>query len=92
MAGIKGKTGNPGVKNPLKRSSTSFALSESQEAKSSKIMGFKPTITLEAKIKTAIATHCLSQTDFLERATLAYLEILETNSQSQVEKDGEKLK
>ena len=89
MAGIKGKTGNPGVKNPLKRSSTSFVISPSQEAKSSKIMGFKPSISLEAKIKSAFATHSLSQTDFLERAARAYLEILETNSPSKVE-DSEK--
>lgn len=37
----------------------------------------------------AIATHSLSQTDFLERAALAYLEILEINSPFQVDKDEE---
>jgi hypothetical protein len=77
MAGVKGKTGNPGIKNPKKRNETSFAISPQKEPKSNKIMGFKPSITLEERIKIVIATYSLSQTDFLEQAAIAYLEILE---------------
>lgn len=75
MAGVKNRTGNPGVKNSKKRSSTSFTVSPLKEPKS-KIMGFKPSLSLEEKIKTAINIYSISQSDFLEKAAIAYLELL----------------
>ncbi|GJD20383.1 hypothetical protein RIVM261_053390 [Rivularia sp. IAM M-261] len=80
MAGVKNRTGNPGVKNSKKRSSTSFTVSPLKEPKSNKIMGFKPSLSLEEKIKTAINIYSISQSDFLEKAAIAYLELLEQKS------------
>lgn len=80
MAGVKGKTGNPGVKNPNKRSATSFTVLPGGEAKSNKIIGFKPSLSLESRIRDAISLHRLTQTDFLEKAVSIYLDILEQKS------------
>lgn len=77
MAGVKGRTGNPGIKNANKRSATSFTVSPGGEAKSNKIVGFKPSLSLESRIRDCLTLHNLTQTDFLEKAVNIYLDILE---------------
>lgn len=72
MVGVKNRTGNPGVKNTKKRSSTSKTVSPLKEPRSIKIMGFKPSLSFEEKIKTAINIYSISQSNFLEKAAIAY--------------------
>jgi len=74
MAGIKGKTGNPGQSNPKKRSSTSFTVEPGKEPRSEKVMGFKPTISLEAEINAAIIASGMKKSEWLEAAAIAYLQ------------------
>jgi len=72
MAGVKGKTGNPGAKNPNKRSSTSFAV-EGVEPKG-RAMSFRPVQSLEQRIKAFLEKSGLKTAEFLEQAAIAYLE------------------
>jgi hypothetical protein len=72
MAGVKGKTGNPGAKNPNKRSSTSFAV-EGVEPKG-RAMSFRPVQSLEQRIDAFLEKSGLKTAEFLEQAAIAYLE------------------
>jgi len=72
MPAVKGKTGNPGVKNPKKRSSTTFAVKGAEPK--GRMMGFRPTQSLEGKIDEAVATSGMKLADWLVQAALAYLE------------------
>jgi hypothetical protein len=83
MTAVKGRTGNPGQKNPKKKSSTSFAVEPGKEPRSDKPMCFRPTISLEARINGAIAASGMNKTEWLETAIIAYLE------QNSLELEGE---
>ena len=72
MAGIKGKTGNPGQKNPKKRGGGSFKPVRS-EPKGSNLC-VRPPVSLEARIREALEKSGLKTAEFLELAALAYLE------------------
>lgn len=72
VVAVKGKTGNPGVSNPKKKSSTSFAV-QGEEPKG-RMMGFRPLQSLEEKIDKAVATSGLKLSDWLMQAAIAYLE------------------
>ncbi len=72
MAGIKGKTGNPGTPNPKKKNSTSFAVAGVEPK--GRMMGFRPRQSLEQQIDDAVAASGLKLADWLEKAALAYLE------------------
>lgn len=73
MAGIKGKTGNPGTPNPKKKNSASFAVAPGVEPKG-RMMGFRPRQSLEQQIDDAVRASGLKLADWLEKAALAYLE------------------
>lgn len=72
MAGIKGKTGNPGQKNPKKRGGGSFKPVRS-EPKGSNLC-VRPPVSLEARIREALEKSGLKTAEFLELAAIAYLE------------------
>lgn len=72
MAGIKGKTGNPGTPNPKKKNSTSFAVAGVEPK--GRMMGFRPRQSLEQQIDDAVAASGLKLADWLEKAAIAYLE------------------
>lgn len=73
MAGIKGKTGSPGVPNPKKKNATSFTVAPGAEPKG-RMMGFRPRQSLEQQIDEAVALSGLKLADWLEKAAIAYLE------------------
>ncbi len=73
MAGIKGRTGNPGVSNPKKKNATSFTVESGKEPRSDKPMAFRPKVSLEAEINAAITASGLKKTEWLEAAVIAYL-------------------
>jgi hypothetical protein len=73
MVARKGRTGNPGQKNPLKKNATSFAVEEGKEPRSDKPMCFRPTVSLEGEINAAIASSGLAKAQWLEAAVIAYL-------------------
>lgn len=72
MAAVKGRTGNPGVSNPLKKNSTSFAVSG--EEPKGRTIAFRPPQSLEKKIDEFLEKSGLRQAEFLEQAAIAYLE------------------
>lgn len=72
MAGAEGKTGNPGQKNPKKRAGGSFKPIRS-EPKGANIC-VRPPQSLEGRIKEALSKSGLKAAEFLELATIAYLE------------------
>lgn len=72
MVAVKGKTGNPGVKNPKKRASGSFVVLGSE--RKGRQMGFRPTLSLERRIDEVLAESGLKQAELLELAAIAYLE------------------
>lgn len=72
MAAVKGKTGNPGQKNPKKKSATSFTLEPGKEPKG-RMMGFRPPVSLEGKIDEAVEASGLKLAEWLEKAAIAYL-------------------
>ncbi|NJN13826.1 MAG: hypothetical protein HC815_40500 [Richelia sp. RM1_1_1] len=72
MAGVKKKTGSPGVNNPKKKNDTSFKV-EGKEARSQKPVCFRPTLTLEAQIEAAVKEAGITKTKWLEQAAIAYL-------------------
>lgn len=72
VAGVKGKTGNPGIKNPKKKGSASFqALSAEPRGRQ---MGFRPVESLGQKIEDTLAASGLKTAELLELAVIAYLE------------------
>lgn len=73
MAGVKGKTGNPGMPNPKKKNATTFTVAPGVEPKG-RMMGFRPRQSLEVKIDAAVAASGLKLADWLEKAAIAYLE------------------
>lgn len=73
MAAIEGKTGNPGVKNPGKKNTTSFTVKPGKEPRSQKPMTFRPTLSLETQIETAVEASGMTKTQWLEQAAIAYL-------------------
>jgi hypothetical protein len=73
MTAVKGRTGNPGQKNPKKKNTTSFTVEPGKEARTVKPMSFRPTISLEEKINAAIASSGMNKTEWLEAAAIAYL-------------------
>jgi len=74
MAGVKGRTGKPGVSNPKKKNDTSFKVQLGKEPRSQKTIAFRPTLSLEAKIEAAVEAAEITKTEWLERAAIAYLE------------------
>lgn len=72
VVAVKGKTGNPGVRNPKKKSSTSFAVLGDEPK--GRMMGFRPLQSLEEKIDKAVAASGLKHSDWLMQAAIAYLE------------------
>jgi hypothetical protein len=85
VVGVKGKTGNPGVKNPKKKASTSFsALGTERKGRQ---MGFRPPESLEKGIDEALQATGLKTAEFLELAARAYLE----KSTEQMQQDLEQL-
>ncbi len=73
MAGIKGKTGSPGMPNPKKKNATSFTVAPGAEPKG-QMMGFRPRRSLEQQIQEAVAASGLKLAEWLEKAAIAYLE------------------
>jgi len=73
MAGVEGRTGNPGQRNPKKKNTNSFSVKPGKEPRSDKPMAFRPTVSLEAEIHAAIAASGLKKTEWLEAAAIAYL-------------------
>ncbi len=72
MSGVKGKTGNPGVRNPKKRGGGSFKILGVEPK--GRQMGFRPVESLEQQIDEALAASGLKQSELLELAVIAYLE------------------
>ena len=85
MAGAKGRTGNPGQKNPKKKGGGSFAVLGSE--RKGRQMGFRPPESLEQQIDDALAVSGLKQAELLELAVSAYLE----KSPEQMRQELEKL-
>ncbi|NJO62411.1 MAG: hypothetical protein HC836_30555 [Richelia sp. RM2_1_2] len=77
MAGVKGRTGNPGANNPNKKNDTSFKV-EGKEARSQKPICFRPTLTLETEIEAQVKAMGITKTKWLEQAAIAYLKHNET--------------
>lgn len=75
MVAARGKTGNPGVSNPKKKNSTSFAV-EGDEPKA-KAMSFRPKRSLYERIEKALHKSGLERSELLELAVTAYLPLLE---------------
>ncbi|MBW4599741.1 MAG: hypothetical protein KME29_09015 [Calothrix sp. FI2-JRJ7] len=73
MVARKGRTGNPGQKNPLKKNATTFKVEEGKEPRSEQPMCFRPTVSLLAEINAAIAESGLAKAQWLEAAVIAYL-------------------
>ena len=73
MAGVEGRTGNPGIRNPRKKNATSFKIKPGKEARSQKPLAFRPTLSLEAEIEAAVKAEGLTKTEWLEKAAIAYL-------------------
>ena len=86
MAGIKGKTGNPGTPNPKKKNSTSFAVAGVEPK--GRMMGFRPRQSLEQQIDEAVAASGLKLADWLEKAALAYLEKSPQAAGKELEQDS----
>ena len=73
MAGVKGRTGNPGIKNSKKKNSTSFKVESGKEARSQKTLSFRPTLSLEVEVEAAVKAAGITKTQWLEKAVIAYL-------------------
>jgi hypothetical protein len=73
MAAVEGRTGNPGQRNPKKKNTTSFTVKLGKEPRSDKPMAFRPTLSLEAEIETAVEASGMTKTQWLEQAAIAYL-------------------
>lgn len=72
MVAVKGKTGNPGQKNPKKKAGGSFVVL-GNEPKGRQI-GFRPPESLEHRIDEVLAASGLKQAELLELAVSSYLE------------------
>lgn len=72
MPGVKGRTGAPGVPNPKKRNSTTFGILGDEPR--GKMMGFRPFLSLEARIYEAVEASGGSVAAWLMAAASAYLE------------------
>lgn len=73
MAGVKGRTGEPGVSNPKKKNDTSFKVQPGKEPRSQKPVSFRPRLTLEAEIEAAVKAAGITKSQWLEQAAIAYL-------------------
>lgn len=69
---VKGKVGNPGIKNPKKRGGGAFRVLGVE--RKGRQMGFRPVASLEQHIDEALQASGLKQSEFLELAAIAYLE------------------
>ncbi len=83
MAGVEGKTGNPGQRNPKKRGAGSFRVLRS-EPKGSNLC-FRPPQSLERRIKEVLQKSGLKMAEFLELAATAYLERSPEQMQQELE-------
>lgn len=84
MAGVKGRTGSPRKPNPKKRNATSFVVAPGEEPKG-RMIGFRPTQSLESQIDRAVAASGLKLSEWLQKAAIAYLE----SSENQVKDEEE---
>ena len=73
MAGVVGRTGNPGIRNSKKKNETSFTIDPGKEPKG-RMMGFRPPVSLEKQIDTAVEASGQTLSDWLLSAAIAYLE------------------
>ena len=73
MAGVLGRTGNPRIRNPKKKNETSFTIEPGKEPKG-RMMGFRPPVSLEKRIDTAVVASGQTLSDWLLSAAIAYLE------------------
>jgi hypothetical protein len=88
MAGVKGRTGNPGTKNPDKKNSTSYAAEPGAEPKKGRVLSFRPVPSLEKRVDQVLSDTGLAVVELLELATLTYIE----KSPKEILQDLERLK
>jgi hypothetical protein len=88
MAGAKGRTGNPGTKNPDKKNSTSYAAEPGVEPKKGRVLSFRPVPSLEKRVDKVLSDTGLAVVELLELATLTYIE----KSPKEILQDLEQLK
>ncbi|MBO3460059.1 hypothetical protein G7B40_015885 [Aetokthonos hydrillicola Thurmond2011] len=72
MAGVVGRTGNPGIRNPKKKNETCFTIEPGKEPKG-RMMGFRPPVSLEKQIDTAVVASGQTLSDWLLSAAIAKL-------------------